>query len=62
MGDLVNLRRARKRKAREIEQAAASVNRSLHGLPKQEREAAKARTTKEKRDLDARRLDRECTD
>ena len=62
MGDLVNLRRARKHKARENQQAAASANRSLHGLPKHEREAAKARAAKEKRDLDARRLDRESTD
>jgi hypothetical protein len=62
MGDLVNLRRARKRKARENAEAAASVNRSLHGLPKPEREAANARAAKEKRDLDARRLDRNTTD
>ena len=41
MGDLVNLRRARKRKVRENSEAAASANRSLHGLPKPEREARK---------------------
>jgi len=62
MGDLVNLRRARKRKAHENEQAAASANRSLHGLPKHERETAKARAAKEKGDLDARRLDTERPD
>ena len=62
MGDVVNLRRARKLKARESAEAQASVNRSLHALPKNERKAAKARAAKEKRDLDARRLDRETKD
>ena len=62
MGDLVNLRRARKRKARENSEAAASANRRLHGLPKPEREAAKARAAKEKHDLDERRLDGKTTD
>lgn len=62
MGDVVNLRRARKDKARENAEAAASVNRSLHGLPKHVRNAAKARAAKEKRDLDAGRLDSEPGD
>lgn len=62
MGDVVNLRLARKHKARETAEAEASVNRSLHALPKNERKAAKARAAKEKCDLDARRLDREIND
>lgn len=62
MGNVVNLRRARKHKARETAETTASVNRSLHGLPKHERKATKARAAKEKRDLDARRLDREIND
>jgi hypothetical protein len=62
MGDLVNLRRARKRKARETAEATASVNRSLHGVPKSERDTAKVRAAREKRDLDARQLDRERSD
>ena len=62
MGDVVNLRQARKHKARESAEATASVNRSLHGMPKHERKAAKVRAAKEKRELDARRLDRETGD
>jgi Domain of unknown function (DUF4169) len=62
MGDVVNLRRARKHKARKTAEAAASVNRSLHGLSKPERKAAKARAAKDKRDLDVRLLDPETPD
>ena len=62
MGEVLNLRRARKRKAREDSEAAAAAKRSLHGLPKQERKTAKAQATKEKHDLDARRLDRKTND
>ena len=62
MGDVVNLRRARKRKAREDSEVTAAANRSLHGLPKQERKTARAQAAKEKHDLDARRLDRKTTD
>jgi len=62
MGEVVNLRNARKQKARTSAEAAASANRSLHGLPKHERKASKARATKEKHDLEARRLDQESKD
>jgi hypothetical protein len=62
MGDVVNLRRARKQKARETADTTASVNRSLHGLSKRERKRAKACAAKENRDLEALRLDCETSD
>ncbi|HKR93527.1 DUF4169 family protein [Novosphingobium sp.] len=42
MADIVNLRMARKRKARDAEQAEAQANRAKHGLGKTERHAAAA--------------------
>ena len=52
MGEVVNLRRQRKRAAREREAAEAAGNRVLHGRSKAEREVEAAR-----RDLDERRLE-----
>ncbi len=62
MADIVNLRRARKRKAREAAAAEADANRILHGAPKHARNSAKVQSAKEKRDLDSRRLDRKAPD
>ena len=42
MGEVVNLRRARKRKARDVADVAAAANRAAHGISKAEREHAKA--------------------
>jgi Domain of unknown function (DUF4169) len=56
MADLINLRRARKTKAREAAAKTAEANRTLRGVPKAARNIAKARSAAEKRDLDARRL------
>ncbi len=42
MGDVVNLRRARKRKAREHEQAAAAARRVESGVSRAERGSATA--------------------
>jgi hypothetical protein len=60
MAEIVNLRRARKRKAREAAAAEAGANRILHGAPKHARNSAKALSAKEKHDLDSRRLDRKA--
>lgn len=57
MGDLVNLRRERKRRARERDAAAAADNRVAHGLTKSARDAAAATRRLAERALDGRRLD-----
>ena len=57
MGDIVNLRRARKAKARDEKVKTADANRLLHGTPKPLRELAKARSDKAARDLDAHKKD-----
>ena len=52
MGEIVNLRRARKRQAHEAAECEAAANRLLHGLPKDERRRLNA-----ERDVEAKRLD-----
>jgi hypothetical protein len=57
MGDLVNLRTARKRaKRRQAEQAAAS-NRQAHGRSKAERAFEQSRGDKARRGLDQHRIE-----
>jgi len=57
MGNLVNLRTARKRaKRRQAEQEAAS-NRLAHGRPKAERTLAQSRNDKARRGLDQHRIE-----
>ncbi|MGD0418712.1 MAG: DUF4169 family protein [Xanthobacteraceae bacterium] len=57
MGNLVNLRTARKRaKRRQAEQEAAS-NRLAHGRPKTERTLAQSRNGKARRGLDQHRIE-----
>ncbi len=56
MGEVVNLRLARKRKARAEHDAAAAANRALHGRSKGEKTAAKATREREKALLDGHRL------
>jgi hypothetical protein len=56
MGEIVNLRGARKRRAREKEEAAAAVNRAAFGAPKAEKRAARAERERLKRRLDEHRL------
>jgi hypothetical protein len=57
MGDVINLRNARKQaKRRRAEQKAAS-NRLEHGRAKTERTLEKAQSAKIERDLDAHRID-----
>jgi hypothetical protein len=58
MAEIVNLRRARKAKARAEKAAEADASRTKHGVAKSVRDLAKARTEKELRDVDARKLDK----
>ena len=57
MGEIVNLRRARKAKARAKAEEEAAANRALHGTPKDLRELTKARSEKARRDLEAARIE-----
>jgi hypothetical protein len=57
MAEIVNLRRAKKAKARASAEDEAAVNRARHGTPKRVRELTKARSEKTARDLEAGRLD-----
>ncbi len=59
MAEIVNLRRVRKQKARGEKENAADTNRTKHGVAKAVRDLAKARTEKDKREADARKLDKE---
>jgi hypothetical protein len=61
MGEIVNLRRARKRRAAEAAQEIAAANRLVHGRRKDERRLAEAEQTAAERFLEARRL-RPCED
>ena len=56
MGDLVNLRRARKAAERELMRQGAAANRLKHGRSKAERNLAAARAAKARRDLDQHRI------
>ena len=57
MGDLVNLRRARKTAARQLDEKRAAANRVRHGRSKAERELSAARNAKSRRDLDQHRTE-----
>jgi hypothetical protein len=56
MGEIVNLRRMRKRVKRQLDEREAAANRLLHGRSKAERELADKRTAKARRDLDRHRI------
>ena len=56
MGDIVNLRRMRKRAKRQRDEREAEANRLLHGRSKAERELAGKRNAKARRDLDRHRI------
>ena len=58
MGELVNLRRTRKRRARERELATAAENRAAFGMTKPERRKVEAEREKVERGLDSHRLSR----
>jgi hypothetical protein len=55
LGEIVNLRRARKRKARDAQVATAEAKRAVHGRTKAEREAEEARRAAAVRALDGHR-------
>ena len=57
MAEIVNLRRARKGKARAEKDKTAAAARAEHGIAKPVKKLAEARTAKEKRDFAAHRLE-----
>jgi Domain of unknown function (DUF4169) len=57
--EIVNLRRARKAKGRAEKEREAEANRARHGVAKPARDLAKARAEKEKRSVDAHRIEDE---
>lgn len=57
MGEIVNLRQARKRKARDAADAAAAANRAKHGRTKAERGTEEANRALAERALDGNRRD-----
>ena len=57
MGDIINLRRARKRAERQLAEQKASANRLLHGRSKAERQLDAERDTKVRRDLEQHRIE-----
>jgi Domain of unknown function (DUF4169) len=58
MGEIVNLRRARKEPKRQRAEREAAANRLLHGRGKAERELTSKRDAKARRDLDRHRIER----
>ena len=57
MGDIVNLRRARKQAERKLGELNAAANRLAHGRNKSERALDQAKDDKARRDLDQRRIE-----
>ena len=57
MAEIVNLRRARKTKARHAKEIVAEANRAEHGISKSVHNLAKARAEKTKRDADGHKLE-----
>jgi hypothetical protein len=57
MGKIVNLRRARKAKARSEAEETAAANRARSGTPKTARDLTKSRSEKAARTLDSHRLE-----
>ena len=57
MAEIVNLRQARKRRARAEKERAADANRRLHGLSRSQKDLAAQHREHEGRKLDGHRLD-----
>jgi hypothetical protein len=57
MGDVINLRAARKKIKRQLAEREASANRLLHGRNKADRDLAVKRDAKASRDLDRHRIE-----
>ena len=62
MAEIVNLRRARKAKARAEKDKTAEANRIAHGAPKAAREQAKARNRQAEQKLTGHRLEKDAGD
>jgi hypothetical protein len=58
MGEVVNINRARKVKARIEDKAKAAANRAAHGRTQAEKALTKARADKAARDLEGHKRDR----
>jgi hypothetical protein len=58
MGEIVNLRRARKQRRRELGEAAAAANRLTHGLTKSAKEQAHAERERAEQALAGHRRER----
>ncbi|MCW2315397.1 hypothetical protein M2322_000931 [Rhodoblastus acidophilus] len=61
MGEVVNLRLARKRRERDERESEADSNRIKHGLSKAEKTLASARRDQDVRKLDGHRLESDST-
>jgi len=59
MGDVVNLRRARKSKARADKEKSAAANRAQFGRGKSEKASTRAESERAARALDAKRRERD---
>jgi hypothetical protein len=57
MSEIVNLRQAKKRRARAEKDAKAAANRVAFGRTKAERQKTAAERARDKRDLDGKKLD-----
>jgi Domain of unknown function (DUF4169) len=57
MGDVINIRRARKQVKRKLNEQNAAANRLAHGLSKADRALEQAKNDKAQRDLDQRRIE-----
>ncbi|OLB70711.1 MAG: hypothetical protein AUI16_24890 [Alphaproteobacteria bacterium 13_2_20CM_2_64_7] len=57
MGDIVNLRRARKRAERQLAERTASANRLRYGRSKAQRDLEAQRDVKARRNLDRHRIE-----
>ena len=57
MAEIVNLRRARKQKARAEKEKDAEINRVRFGTPKSQEKVNSARSEKERIDLEGKKLD-----
>jgi hypothetical protein len=57
MAEIVNLRRAKKQKARAAKEREAAANRMRFGTPKSEQKVTLARSEKERATLESKKLD-----
>jgi hypothetical protein len=58
MGDVINLRRFRKRADKQRDEKRAAANRALHGRTKAARALEEAQTEKFRRDFDANKIEK----